>query len=113
MATKPFFRGQLIAIGGNEDKANELVVLKRVIQEVGKAEFNVCVITTASREPEQQGKNYRQAFTTLGASRIEILNITCGCRGFIWFESSRRANSQWHYDVLSFSYPKPWPHEFV
>ena len=75
MATKPFFRGQLIAIGGNEDKANELVVLKRVIQEVGKAEFNVAVITTASREPEKQAENYQQAFTTLGASRIEILNV--------------------------------------
>jgi len=75
MATKPFFRGQLIAIGGNEDKANELVVLKRVIQEVGKAEFNIAIITTASREPEKQAEKYRQAFTTLGASRIEILNI--------------------------------------
>jgi cyanophycinase len=75
MAAKPFFQGRLIAIGGNEDKANELLVLKRVIREVGKTEFNVAVITTASREPEQRGEDYYQAFTTLGASRIEILNI--------------------------------------
>jgi cyanophycinase len=75
MASKPFFRGRLIAIGGNEDKVHELVVLKRVVQEVGKTDYKVGVITTASREPEQRGKDYHQAFTTLGASGIEILNI--------------------------------------
>ena len=75
MALDPFFRGRLIAIGGNEDKANELVVLKRVIREVGKTEFKVGVITTASEAPEQRGKDYYQVFSTLGASKIEILNI--------------------------------------
>lgn len=35
MASKPLFLGRLIAIGGNEDKAGKLVVLKRVVQEVG------------------------------------------------------------------------------
>ena len=75
MGSRPFFRGRLIAIGGNEDKANELVVLKRVIQEIGKTDYKVGVITTASREPDQRGRDYRQAFTALGASRIEILNI--------------------------------------
>ena len=75
MASKYFFQGRLIAIGGNEDKAHELVVLKRVVQEIGKTEYTVVVITTASQEPEQRGKDYRQAFTTLGASGVKILNI--------------------------------------
>lgn len=75
MASKKIFRGRLIAIGGNEDKVDELVVLKRVVREVGKAEFNVGVITTASEEPELRGKGYHQVFTTLGAAGIEILNI--------------------------------------
>lgn len=75
MISKPFFRGRLIAIGGNEDKANELVVLKRVIQEIGKTEYKIGVITTASMEPEQREKDYQQAFTNLGASGIEIFNI--------------------------------------
>ena len=76
MALKPLFRGRLIAIGGNEDKADELVVLRRVVQEVGKTEYKVGVITTASEEPELRGKDYHRVFTTLGASSIEILNIT-------------------------------------
>lgn len=75
MATKPFFRGRLIAIGGNEDKANGTVVLKRVVQEIGKNQFNVGVVTTASRDPEQRGKDYQQAFMALGAARTEIINI--------------------------------------
>ena len=75
MALEPFFRGRLIAIGGNEDKSDELIVLKRVVQEVGKTDYKVGIITTASEDPEQRGRNYRQVFTTLGASKIEILNI--------------------------------------
>ena len=75
MALNPFFLGRLIAIGGNEDKANELVVLKRVVQEIGKTDYKVGVITTASEDPEQRGKDYHKVFTTLGASLIEILNI--------------------------------------
>ena len=62
LTDEPFFQGRLIAIGGNEDKANELVVLKRVIQEIGKTEYKVGVITTASKEPEQREKDYRQAW---------------------------------------------------
>jgi cyanophycinase len=75
MVANPFFLGRLIAIGGNEDKVNELVVLKRVVREVGKPGYKVCVITTASEEPEQRGQEYQQVFTTLGASEIQILTI--------------------------------------
>jgi len=75
MAANPFFLGRLIAIGGNEDKVNELVVLKRVVREVGKPGYKVGVITTASEEPEQRGQEYQQVFTTLGASEIKILTI--------------------------------------
>ena len=75
MVSNPFFLGRFVAIGGNEDKANELVVLKRVVQEIGKTDYKVAVITTASEEPELRGKDYHKVFTTLGASGIEILNI--------------------------------------
>ena len=75
MTTKPIFRGRLIAIGGNEDKANDLLVLKRVVQEVEKKEYKVAVITTASEEPEQRGKDYLTVFKNLGASKVEILDI--------------------------------------
>lgn len=75
MERNPIFKGRLIAIGGNEDRINQLVVLKRVVQEIGKSEFTVVVITTASEEPEQRGKEYETVFTNLGAKSVEILNI--------------------------------------
>jgi len=75
MALKPRFRGRLIAIGGNEDKVDEQAVLKRVVQEIGKADYAACVITTASSEPEKRGKEYHRVFSTLGAASIDILII--------------------------------------
>lgn len=75
MVLKPVFQGRLIAIGGNEDKDDKLVVLKRVVKEVGKSEYKVAVLTTASEDPEQRGKDYQRVFSTLGAAKIEILNI--------------------------------------
>jgi len=76
MTSRPFFRGRLIAIGGNEDKTGERAVLKRVVHEIGKADYKVAIITTASEEPEQCGKDYQQIFKQLGASKVEILNVT-------------------------------------
>lgn len=75
MTLKQIFKGRLIAIGGNEDKNDELIVLKRVIQEAGKENYKVAVITTASEEPEKRGRDYFDVFTKLGACKIEILNI--------------------------------------
>ncbi len=75
MSSVEMFRGRLIAIGGNEDKANDLIVLKRVVQEIGKKEFKVAVITTASEEPEQRGKDYSAVFKNLGALKVEVLDI--------------------------------------
>lgn len=75
MALNPFCKGRLIAIGGNEDKANGLLVLKRVVREVGKKDYKVAVITTASEQPDQRGQDYHKIFTTLGASEIVILGI--------------------------------------
>lgn len=76
MGLHPNFLGRLIAIGGNEDKVNDLLVLKRVVQEVGKKSYKVAVITTASEEPDLRGKEYHRVFSTLGASLIITLDIT-------------------------------------
>jgi len=76
MALLPYFLGRLIAIGGNEDKVNELLVLKRVVQEVNKINYKVAVITTASEQPEIGGKDYHKVFSILGASSVDILDIS-------------------------------------
>ena len=75
MTINSLFLGRLIAIGGNEDKADELIVLKRVVQEIGKSDYKVGVITTASEDPEKRGEDYNNVFTTLGAAKINIFDI--------------------------------------
>ncbi len=75
MTMKPVFQGRLIAIGGNEDKVDDLIVLKRVIQEIRNSDFKIAVVTSASNEPELRGKEYEQVFLSLGASEIRILDI--------------------------------------
>jgi cyanophycinase len=75
MVSDIIFHGRLIAIGGNEDRVHEQEVLNRVVQEIGKADYKVVVIPTASEKPEQRGKDYQQVFTLLGAATVEVLNI--------------------------------------
>ncbi len=75
MKSGPILQSKLIAIGGSEDKRDDLFVLKRVVQEIQKKNFKVVIITTASKEPCEIGEDYYVAFKKLGATRIDILNI--------------------------------------
>lgn len=68
MLSDLIFHGRLIAIGGSEDRMHYLEVLTRVVQEIGKADYNVVMIPTASEEPEQRDKEYQQVFAKLGAA---------------------------------------------
>ena len=79
-------KGTLIPIGGNEDKGieeNELYslefidegILFHVVKEAGGIDANIVVIPTASSIPEEVGKNYLDAFATLGCKNVDILDI--------------------------------------
>ncbi len=75
MVNKSCSKGRLIAIGGNEDRVDDLLVLKRVVKEVRKKNFNVAILTTASEEPVKRGEEYTKVFQSLGAGTIKVLNI--------------------------------------
>lgn len=68
------FKGYLIIIGGAEDKKGESVILKQA-KEMLSEHDRLSVLTTATENPEEVGKSYKEAFTRLGIKRIEILNI--------------------------------------
>ena len=82
--------GRLIAIGGAEDKGTEsegyynehgnlhffeLGILKRVVQEMGGANARIEVITTASSIPLEVAENYMTAFSKIGCTNANVLNI--------------------------------------
>ncbi len=83
-------KGKLIAIGGAEDKGTmpekdfiqlnnlnffELGILKRIVDEVGKPDPLIEVITTASSIPEEVGDNYLNAFGKMGCTRVGVIHI--------------------------------------
>lgn len=67
--------GNLLIIGGAEDKQNECKILKYFFQEAGGRDSRICVITAASSTAEQAGKVYEDLFREFGCSDLEILNI--------------------------------------
>ncbi len=83
-------KGTLIAIGGAEDKGTmpepdfiqknnlnffELGILKRFVDEIGKANPHIEVVTTASSIPEEVGENYLAAFGKMGCTNVGTIHI--------------------------------------
>ena len=67
-------KGHLIIIGGAEDKTGESVILKQAKEMLADDDV-LTVLTTATEDPFEVGKNYKQVFTRLGISKIQIINI--------------------------------------
>lgn len=84
-------KGKLIAIGGNEDKGNELEpnfqqknnlnyfelqILSRIVEECkGQKDAHIEVITSASSIPEEVGENYLAAFGKIGCTNVHNMHI--------------------------------------
>ena len=79
-------KGILIPIGGNEDKGaedNEQYtleyindgILSRVVHESGGLDASIAVIPTASSIPDEVFENYKDAFTKLGCTNIQVVDI--------------------------------------
>jgi len=66
--------GNLIIIGGAEDKKGECTILRTFVGLSGK-EPRITVITTATENPEMVGNQYKEVFAGLGAANTQILNI--------------------------------------
>jgi len=68
-------RGNLIIIGGAEDKVGEKTILKHAAEVVKDREGGLVVLTTATEKPQEVGTNYRTVFESLGLKDIDVLNI--------------------------------------
>ncbi len=80
------YKGTLIPIGGNEDKGSdqnesytlEFItegILASVVQESGGLDARIVIIPTASSIPVEVGEMYISAFTELGCTNFEVLDI--------------------------------------
>lgn len=68
--------GNLIIIGGAEDKQGESKVLKQVVESIGGEKARLMVLTTATESPREVGNTYKDVFGRLGVQNIEILDIS-------------------------------------
>jgi cyanophycinase len=83
-------KGKLIAVGGAEDKGTmpdkdflqknnlnffELGILKAIVEEIGKPNPKIEVISTASSIPEEVGDNYLTAFGKMGCTNVQVIHI--------------------------------------
>src|SRR5688572_7280892 len=74
VSTPPSVRGTLIAIGGHEDKSNEMRILKRVAEKLrGKP---LAVATIASEQAEEIWADYKKAFKHAGISEVVHLDLS-------------------------------------
>jgi cyanophycinase len=67
--------GTLIAIGGAEDREQELEVLSKVFSYTPEDSDEVTVIATASGVPEEILPVYEEAFQRIGASKVHCLSV--------------------------------------
>ena len=67
--------GNLIIIGGAEDKQDKKMILKSVVEAAGGSDSRLIVLTTATEQPKEVGIQYRDIFRQIGMKHIEILNI--------------------------------------
>ena len=66
--------GQLIIIGGAEDKEGECKILREFIRRAGGREAKIAVMTVATSLPGEIGLEYRDLFEKLGADIVDIVD---------------------------------------
>ncbi|MGI6113445.1 MAG: cyanophycinase [Mahellales bacterium] len=67
--------GNLVIIGGAEDKDGECEILKEVTRLAGGKKACLIIVTAATKYPKKVGGEYKEIFSRLGVSDIKLLNV--------------------------------------
>ena len=68
--------GNLIIIGGAEDKEGDKEILKRVAKYIDPENEKLIIATIATEYPEKSYQNYKNVFSDLGIKNIDKLDIS-------------------------------------
>jgi cyanophycinase len=68
-------KGNLIIIGGHEDKRGDKEILAEVARRAREANDRLVIMTVASQEPEELAEQYRAIFKELGVRYVEAVDI--------------------------------------
>jgi cyanophycinase len=67
-------RGQLVIIGGAEDKEGECKILREFVRRAGGVKAQIVVMTVATELPREVGENYIRVFERFGAEDVRIVD---------------------------------------
>lgn len=67
-------KGQLVIIGGAEDKEGECKILREFVRRSGGVSARIVVMTAATELPREVGENYTRVFERLGVEDIRIVD---------------------------------------
>lgn len=67
-------QGQLVIIGGAEDKEGDCKILREFVRRAGGVNAHIVVMTVATEMPREVGENYIRVFERLGAADIRIVD---------------------------------------
>src|SRR3982751_5753860 len=68
--------GQLMMIGGAEDKTGDCRILKKFVEIAGADKARIVVIAVASEKPTEIGAQYLDVFKRLGANEVRRMGIS-------------------------------------
>jgi cyanophycinase len=67
-------QGQLVIIGGGEDKENNCTVLREFVRRAGGTQARIIVLTAATSLPREVGEIYIRLFERLGVESVRVIN---------------------------------------
>lgn len=66
--------GQLIIIGGAEDKTGECKILREFMRRSGDTEARIVIMTVATELPREVGEDYIEVFERLGVDEVRVVD---------------------------------------
>lgn len=67
-------RGQLIIIGGAEEKEGECRILREFVRRAGGTKARIAIMTAATSLPREVGEDYTRIFERLGAEDVRVVD---------------------------------------
>lgn len=66
-------KGQLVIIGGAEDKEGDCKILREFVRRAGGVKAHIAIMTAATSLPREVGDNYTRVFERLGAESVQVV----------------------------------------
>ncbi|MGB9866616.1 MAG: cyanophycinase [Bacillota bacterium] len=81
-STSTRVQGNLLIIGGAEDKTGDRLILRTFLKLAGGEQSKICVMTVATARPEETGRTYLNVFRELGAAKVDVLHLSSRAQAF-------------------------------